>query len=116
MQNKFTTWNKISEDLNKVEQVPSDHVWLRINQKKMKRRLVRLSYSSVAASILLVLGIFLLNKEKSISFSGYSYEPSIEKTEADSFLASITFSNTTLSHYGKVVEGNEIKMLVPKKP
>jgi len=35
MQNKFTTWNKISEDLNKLEEVPSDNVWLRIQQKKL---------------------------------------------------------------------------------
>jgi hypothetical protein len=116
MQNKFTTWNEISENLNKLEEVPSDNVWLRIQQKKIRRRLVRLSYSSVAASILLVFGVFLLNREKSISFSGYYYEPVLEKTEAESFYASITFSNTKLPHNGKVLEGNDLKMLVPKKP
>jgi len=116
MQNKFTTWNKISEDLNKLEQVPSDNVWLRIQKKKFRRSLIRLSYSGVAASILLVFGVFLLNKGETLSFSGYSYEPTLEKSEAESFLASITFSNTKLPQNGKVVEGNDIKMLVPKKP
>lgn len=116
MKNNISSWIQISEKLNMMEREPSNEVWIRIQKKKFRRSLIRLSYSGVAASILLVFGVFLLNKGKTLSFSGYSYEPAIEKTEAESFLASITFSNTQLTHYGKVMEGNNIKTLVPKRP
>ncbi|MFM7090427.1 MAG: hypothetical protein ACKOZZ_06420 [Bacteroidota bacterium] len=114
--NIISTWGQLSEELNKQDQIPSEKVWIRIQQKKFRQRLIRLSYSSVAASILLVAGVFLFNKDNALSFSGYYYEPSIEKTEAALMLASITFSNTHRNHYGKVVEGKEVKMLIPKKP
>jgi hypothetical protein len=81
----------------------------------MRRRLIQLSYSSIAASILLIVGVFLFNQKESIAFSGYSYEPGIEQTEAESFLASITFSNAHLQN-GKVAEGTVPKILVPKNP
>jgi hypothetical protein len=57
----------------------------------------------------------LFNQKESLSFSGYSYEPGIEQTEAELFLASITFSNAHLQN-GKVAEGTVPKMLVPKNP
>jgi len=98
-----------------LEQEPSSNVWLRIQQKKIRKRLIRLSYSSIAATFLLIIGAFLYNQKESISFSGYSYEPGIEQREAESFLASITFSNAHLQH-GKVGEGNVSKMLIPKNP
>lgn len=116
MRNNFTTWKKISEDLNKMEQVPSELVWFRIQQKKLRQRLIRISYSSVAASLILIVGVFLFNRSKPISFSGYFYVPVIEKKESDSFLASINFSNTKLPLDFKVAEGNEVKILVPKQP
>jgi len=115
MNNKVSTWDQMSEALNKLEQEPSSSVWVRIQQKKMRRRLIRLSYSSIAATFLLIVGVFLFNQKESLAFSGYSYEPGIEQTEAESFLASITFSNAHLQH-GKVGEGNEPKMLVPRNP
>jgi hypothetical protein len=115
MNNKVSTWDQVSEALNKLEQEPSSTVWVRIQQKKMRRRLIQLSYSSIAASILLIVGVFLFNQKESIAFSGYSYEPGIEQTEAESFLASITFSNAHLQN-GKVAEGTVPKILVPKNP
>jgi hypothetical protein len=115
MNNKMSHWDQVSEALNKLEQEPSSNVWLRIQQKKIRKRLIRLSYSSIAATFLLIIGAFLYNQKESISFSGYSYEPGIEQREAESFLASITFSNAHLQH-GKVGEGNVSKMLIPKNP
>jgi hypothetical protein len=115
MNNKVSTWDQMSEALNKLEQEPSGNVWVRIQQKKIRRRLIRLSYSSIAATFLLIVGLFLFNQKESLSFSGYSYEPGIEQTEAESFLASITFSNAYLQN-GKVAEGTVPKMLVPKNP
>ena len=115
MNNKLSTWDQVSEALNKLEQEPSSNVWIRIQQKKIRRRFIRLSYSSIAATFLLMVGVFLFNEKESIAFSGYSYEPGIEQTEAESFLASITFSNAHLQH-GKVGEGNIPKMLVPRNP
>ena len=115
MNNKMSSWDQVSEELNKLEQTPSNDVWVRIQQKKFRRRLIRLSYSSIAATFLLIVGVFLFNQKESLSFSGYSYEPVIEQTEAESFLASINFSNAHLQH-GKVGEGNVPKMLIPKNP
>jgi hypothetical protein len=115
MNNKVSTWDQMSEALNKLEQEPSSNVWVRIQQKKMRRRLILISYSSIAATFLLIVGVFLFNQRESLAFSGYSYEPGIEQTEAESFLASITFSNAHLQH-GKVGEGNVPKMLIPKNP
>jgi hypothetical protein len=115
MNNKMSTWDQMSEALNKLEQEPSGNVWVRIQQKKIRRRLIRLSYSSIAATFLLIVGVFLFNQRESLAFSGYSYEPVIEQTEAESFLASINFSNAHLQH-GKVGEGNVPKMLIPKNP
>lgn len=115
MNNKISSWDQVSEELNNLEQTPSNEVWVRIQQKKIRRRLIRLSYSSIAATFLLIVGVFLFNQKESLSFSGYSYEPGIEQTEAESFLASITFSNTHLQN-GKVAEGTVTKMLVPKNP
>ena len=115
MNNKVSTWDQMSEALNKLEQEPSGNVWVRIQQKKIRRRLIRLSYSSIAATFLLIVGVFLFNQKESLSFSGYSYEPGIEQTEAELFLASITFSNAHLQN-GKVAEGTVPKMLVPKNP
>ncbi|MFY8011963.1 MAG: hypothetical protein ACOVRG_08295 [Saprospiraceae bacterium] len=115
MNNKMSSWDQVSEELNKLEQTPSNEVWVRIQQKKIKRRFIRLSYSSIAATFLLIVGLFLFNQKESLSFSGYSYEPGIEQTEAESFLASITFSNAYLQN-GKVAEGTVPKMLVPKNP
>jgi hypothetical protein len=115
MNNKMSSWDQVSEELNKLEQTPSNDVWVRIQQKKFRRRLIRLSYSSIAATFLLIVGVFLFNQKESLSFSGYSYEPGIEQTEAELFLASITFSNAHLQN-GKVAEGTVPKMLVPKNP
>ena len=115
MNKKMSSWGQVSEELNKLEQTPSNEVWVRIQQKKIRRRLIRLSYSSIAATFLLIVGVFLFNQKESLTFSGYSYEPGIEQTEAESFLASITFSNAHLQH-GKVAEGTVPKMLVPKNP
>ena len=115
MNNKMSSWDQVSEELNKLEKEPSNEVWARIQQKKFRRRLIRLSYSSIAATFLLIVGLFLFNQKESLSFSGYAYEPGIEQTEAESFLASITFSNAHLQH-GKVGEGNLPKMLVPRNP
>lgn len=115
MNNKISSWDQVSEELNNLEQTPSNEVWVRIQQKKIRRRLIRLSYSSIAATFLLIVGVFLFNQKESLSFSGYSYEPGIEQTEAESFLASINFSNTHLQN-GKVAEGTVPKMLVPKNP
>jgi hypothetical protein len=115
MNNKMSTWDQVSEALNNLEQEPSSNVWVRIQQKKIRRRLIRLSYSSIAATFLLLVGLFLFNQRESLAFSGYSYEPGIEQTEAESFLASISFSNAHLQH-GKVGEGNVPKMLIPKNP
>lgn len=115
MKNKMTSWDQVAEELNKLEKEPSNEVWARIQQKKFRRKLIRLSYSSIAATLLLVVGLFLINQGESLSFSGYAYEPIIEQTEAESFLASITFSNAHLQH-GKVGEGNVLKILVPKNP
>ena len=115
MNNKMSSWDHVSEALNNLEQTPSNEVWVRIQQRKFRRRIIRFSYSSIAATFLLIVGVFLFNQKESLSFSGYSYEPGIEQTEADSFLASITFSNAHLQH-GKVGEGNVSKMLIPKNP
>ena len=115
MNNKMSSWDQVSEELNKLEQTPSNEVWVRIQQKKFRRRIIRLSYSSIAATFLLIVGVFLFNQKESRTFSGYSYEPGIEQTEAESFLASITFSNAHLQN-GKVAEGNVPKMLVPRNP
>ena len=115
MKNKMSSWGQVSEELNKLEQTPSNEVWVRIQQKKIRRRLIRLSYSSIAATFLLIVGVFLFNQKESLTFSGYSYEPGIEQTEAESFLASIIFSNAHLQH-GKVGEGNVPKILVPRNP
>ena len=115
MNNKISSWDQVSEALNNLEQTPSNEVWIRIQQKKIRRRLIRLSYSSIAATFLLIVGVFLFNQKESLSFSGYSYEPGIEQTEAESFLATITFSNAHLQN-GKVAEGTVPKMLVPKNP
>ena len=115
MNNKMSSWDQVSEALNKLEQTPSNEVWVRIQQKKFRRRLIRLSYSSIAATFLLLVGVFLFNQKESLSFSGYSYEPGIEQTEAELFLASITFSNAHLQN-GKVAEGTVPKTLVPKNP
>lgn len=115
MNNKISSWDQVSEELNNLVQTPSNEVWVRIQQKKIRRRLIRLSYSSIAATFLLIVGVFLFNQKESLSFSGYSYEPGIEQTEAESFLASINFSNTHLQN-GKVAEGTVPKMLVPKNP
>lgn len=115
MNNKISSWDQVSEALNRLEQVPSSNVWIRIQQKKIRRRLIRLSFSSVAATFLLIIGVFLFNQNESIAFSGYSYEPGIAKTEAESFLASISFSNAHLQH-GKVGEGSVPKILIPKNP
>jgi hypothetical protein len=115
MNNKMSSWDQVSEELNKLEQTPSNDVWVRIQQKKIRRRLIRLSYSSIAATFLLIVGVFLFNQRELLAFSGYSYEPVIEQTEAESFLASINFSNAHLQN-GKVAEGTVPKMLVPKNP
>ena len=115
MNNKMSSWGQVAEELDKLEQTPSNEVWVRIQQKKIRRRLIRLSYSSIAATFLLIVGVFLFNQRESLAFSGYSYEPVIEQTEAESFLASINFSNAHLQH-GKVGEGNVPKMLIPKNP
>ena len=115
MNNKMSSWGQVAEELNKLEQTPSNEVWVRIQQKKIRRRLIRLSYSSIAATFLLIVGVFLFNQKESLTFSGYSYEPGIEQTEAESFLASIIFSNAHLQH-GKVGEGNVPKILVPRNP
>lgn len=115
MNKKMSSWGQVSEELNKLEQTPSNEVWVRIQQKKIRRRLIRLRYSSIAATFLLIVGVFLFNQKESLTFSGYSYEPGIEQTEAESFLASITFSNAHLQN-GKVAEGNVPKMLVPRNP
>lgn len=115
MNNKMTSWDQMSEELNRLEKEPSNEVWTRIQQKKLRRRLIRLSYSSIAATFLLIVGLFLINQKESPSFSGYAYEPIIEQTEAESFLASISFSNANLQH-GKVGEGNAPKILVPRNP
>ena len=115
MNNKMSSWDQVSEELNKLEQTPSNEVWVRIQQKKFRRRIIRLSYSSIAATFLLIVGVFLFNQKESLTFSGYSYEPGIEQTEAESFLAYITFSNAHLQH-GKVGEGNVPKILVPRNP
>jgi hypothetical protein len=115
MNNKMSSWNQVSEALNNLEQTPSNEVWVRIQQRKFRRRIIRFSYSSIAATFLLIVGVFLFNQKESLSFSGYSYEPGIEQTEAESFLASITFSNAHLQN-GKVAEGTVPKILVPKNP
>jgi hypothetical protein len=115
MNNKMSSWDQVSEALNNLEQTPSNEVWVRIQQRKFRRRIIRFSYSSIAATFLLIVGVFLFNQKESLSFSGYSYEPGIEQTEAESFLASITFSNAHLQN-GKVAEGTVPKMLVPKNP
>ena len=115
MNNRMSSWDQVSEELNKLEQEPSNNVWVRIQQRIIRRRLIRLSYSSIAATFLLIVGVFLFKQKESLTFSGYSYEPGIEQTEAESFLASITFSNAHLQH-GKVAEGTVPKMLVPKNP
>ena len=115
MNNKMSSWDQVSEALNNLEQTPSNEVWVRIQQRKFRRRIIRFSYSSIAATFLLIVGVFLFNQKESLSFSGYSYEPGIEQTEAESFLASITFSNAHLQN-GKVPEGSVPKMLVPKNP
>jgi hypothetical protein len=112
----FSNWNDISRVLNHQEQIPGEHVWLRIQKKKRKYRLMKTSFLSSAASFLIVCGVFAWYQWKSSAFSGYSFEPPLEKTETESFLASVLFSNTQLSHYGKVEEGNEVKMLMPKIP
>jgi hypothetical protein len=115
MNNKMSSWDQVSEALNNLEQTPSNEVWVRIQQRKFRRRIIRFSYSSIAATFLLIVGVFLFNQKESLSFSGYSYEPGIEQTEAESFLASITFSNAHLQN-GKVAEGTVPKILVPKNP
>lgn len=115
MNNKITSWDQVAEELNKLEKEPSNEVWAHIQQKKFRRKLIRLSYSSIAATFLLIVGVFLFNQKESLSFSGYSYEPIMEQTEAESFLASITFSNAHLQH-GKVGEGSVPKILVPRNP
>ena len=115
MNNKMSSWDQVSEALNNLEQTPSNEVWVRIQQRKFRRRIIRFSYSSIAATFLLIVGVFLFNQKESLSFSGYSYEPGIEQTEAESFLASITFSNAHLQN-GKVAEGTVPKTLVPKNP
>ena len=115
MNNKMSSWYQVSEALNNLEQTPSNEVWVRIQQRKFRRRIIRFSYSSIAATFLLIVGVFLFNQKESLSFSGYSYEPGIEQTEAESFLASITFSNAHLQN-GKVAEGTVPKILVPKNP
>jgi hypothetical protein len=115
MNNKMSSWDQVSEALNNLEQTPSNEVWVRIQQRKFRRRIIRFSYSSIAATFLLIVGVFLFNQKESLSFSGYSYEPGIEQTEAELFLASITFSNAHLQN-GKVAEGTVPKMLVPKNP
>lgn len=115
MNKKMNSWDQVSEAFNKLEKEPSNEVWVRIQQKKFRRKLIRLSYSSIAATLLLVVGLFLINQRESLSFSGYTYEPIMEQTEAESFLASITFSNAHLQH-GKVGEGSVPKILVPRNP
>jgi hypothetical protein len=70
----------------------------------------------VAASILIVVGVLSFMNDNSRSYSGYHYEPTLKKEEAESFLAAITFSNTYLLRVGKVTEGNENKLLIPKHP
>ena len=40
MNNKMSSWGQVSEELNKLEQTPSNEVWVRIQQKKIRKVLL----------------------------------------------------------------------------
>ena len=52
MNNKMSSWDQVSEVLNKLEQTPSNEVWVRIQQKKIRKVLLHITEHTYAVYFL----------------------------------------------------------------